>query len=109
MKKPLLNLTVLAATASFAHGQGTIALGHSALTRINIRSYPDGTFRNCVFSDNIVVGVFYGPTGTTPEQLTFVPSLATIGSTGGVLANAPSVFALPGTEAGQIVSLQIRA
>jgi len=108
MKK--LYLTIgLAGVATLAHGQGTIAFGNSALTRINIRSYPDGTVRNCLPSDNLFIGVFYGPTGATPEQLILVPGLATIGSTAGVLVNAPSVFALPGTEAGQIVSLQIRA
>ena len=95
--------------AMLGHGQGTIAFGNSALTRINIRDYRDGTIRNCLSTDGITVGVFYGPAGSTPEQLLLVPGLATIGSTAGVLVNAPSVFLLPGTEGGQIVSLQIRA
>jgi hypothetical protein len=95
--------------ASLAHGQGTIAFGNGTLTRFYIRGYPDGVIRTCVSSDNLVVGAFYGPVGTNPDQLALAPGLAIFGPTSGILINAPSVFALPGTEPGQIVSLQIRA
>jgi len=36
------------------------------------------------------------------------PGLATIGPVDGVMINAPGVFPLPGTEPGQVISLQIR-
>ena len=107
MKKLLLGISFLS-IAILAHGQGTIAFGNSALTRIIIRSYPDGTIRNCLSTDGITVGVFYGPAGSTSDQLTLAPGVASIGTTAGIII-APSVFALPGTEGGQIVSLQIRA
>jgi len=108
MQKLLLGISFFS-IAILAHGQGTIAFGNSALTRFIIRSYPDGTIRNCLPSDGISVGVFYGPAGTSADQLALAPGLANIGATAGVLVNAPSVFGLPGTESGQIVSLQIRA
>ena len=109
MKKLLFTLILASAAVSLAHGQGTIAFGNSALTRITIRPWPDGTLRNCLPVDNLVVGAFYGPANSPGSQLVLVPGLATIGSTAGVMINAPSVYALPGTEAGEIVSLQIRA
>jgi len=107
MKKLFLTL-YLVTIAALAHGQGTIAFGNSALTRIQI-PLPDGTLRNATAADGLVVGVFYGPAGSPCESLVQAPGLATIGNTAGVLVNAPSVFPLPGTEQGQVVSLQIRA
>jgi len=98
MKKSLLTIGFAAITA-LAQGQGTIAFGNSALTRIRITGPTMG--------DSFFIGAFYGPAGSTQEYLLPAPSLATI-ATDGVMVNAPSVFALPGTEAGQVVSLQIR-
>jgi hypothetical protein len=99
MKGVFLHLIVLAGIVSLAHGQGTIAFGNSALTRIQITG---PTMGNTFF-----VGAFYGPAGSTQEYLAPAPGLATF-TTAGVMVNAPSVFALPGTEPGQVVSLQIR-
>ena len=105
MKKLLLTLGLISITV-FAHAQGTIAFGNSALTRIVVPS-GDGSSRNATAADGLIIGVFYGPAGTT--DLVMAPGTATIGSTAGVMVGAPSVFALPGTEAGQVISLQIRA
>ena len=107
MQKLLLTLA-LAALTPLCHGQGTIAFGNSALTKITTRS-PDGTGQTPLpASAGYVFGVFYGSANSSQGQLQLAPGLAQIGTTAGVLVNAPSVFALPGTEPGQIVSLQIR-
>src|SRR5262245_15130163 len=108
MEKLLLGIA-FAGIAVLAHGQGTIAFGNGALTRITCRDL-DGTVRNVTAADNLAIGVFYGPANTTAcEALVQAPGFASIGTTAGVMVNAPSVFALPGTEPGQVVSLQIRA
>jgi hypothetical protein len=110
MKKTLLTLALVALTAVASHAQGTIAFGNSALTRVQIR---DGaTLRNATTGDGLNFYVFFGPANTAADALTQVQQpdpKASIGTTAGVMVNAPSVFALPGTEGGQIVSLQIRA
>jgi len=106
MKKLLLTLGLIGITI-FAHAQGTIAFGNSALTRIVVPSLDGGGGRNATAADGLIIGAFYGPAGTT--DLVMAPGTATIGSTAGIMVGAPSVFALPGTEAGQVVSLQIRA
>jgi hypothetical protein len=108
MKKHLLTLALVAMTTVAAYSQGTIAFGNSALTRVQLVQL-DGTTRNALASDNLKIGVFFGQAGASADALTQAPGEAGIGSTAGVMANAPSVFALPGTEPGQIVSLQIRA
>jgi len=105
MKKLLLVIGVAAITA-FAHGQGTIAFGNSALTRVTV--FDGGVRRNATAADGFLFGAFYGPAGSTQDYLVLAPGLATIGTTAGVMMNAPSVFALPGTQPGQVVSLQIR-
>jgi len=96
-------------TSVAAYAQGTIAFGNSALTRVQIRE--NGVVRgNATAADNLIIGVFFGQAGASESTLTQAPGLAAIsGTTAGVLVNAASVFALPGTEPGQIVSLQIRA
>src|SRR4026209_49882 len=110
MKKSLLTIGLFAITA-FAHGQGTIAFGNSALTRCIIC---DGVspIRNATAADGVNFYVFWGPAGATADALVQVQQpdpKASISSTVGVMTNAPSVFARPGTEGGQVVSLQIRA
>jgi len=106
MKKLILTLGLIGIT-TFAYAQGTIAFGNNALTRTMIGG--DGAaIRGNTSADGVIFGAFYGPAGSGPEALVQAPGLASIGSTSGVMINAPSVFALPGTEPGQIVSLQIR-
>src|SRR5882672_2212796 len=109
MKTPLLTLALVALTTVATHAQGTIAFGNSALTRVQIKQ-ADGTLRNATVQDGIIIGVFFGPADSASGALTQAPGEAGISAINpGVMANAPSVFALPGTEPGQIVSLQIRA
>lgn len=108
MKKLLLTLGIISCTLTSAVAQGTIAFGNSALTRIQVCE-PNAPMRYATAADGIVVSVWYGPAGSSGDSLTQAPGTATIGSTGGVMINAPSVFAIPGTEPNQVVSLQIRA
>jgi hypothetical protein len=97
--------------AILAHGQGTIAFGNGTLTRCVICdsfSLP----RLATAADGLAFYVFWGPAGSAAHELVQVQQAgptATIGTTAGVMINAPSVFAIPGTEPGQVVSLQIRA
>lgn len=57
-------------------------------------------------ADGFTIGVWYGSSADSLQQALGV---ARIGGTEGVMVGATSVFALPGTEAGQTVALQIRA
>ena len=59
-------------------------------------------------ADGMQFAVFYGPAGSTAEQLVKAPGIGTIGNVEGIMVGLPSVLALPGTEAGQVVSLQVR-
>jgi hypothetical protein len=106
MKKLLLAIG-FTTIASLAHGQGTIAFGNGTLTRVTVLNSPS-VARNATTADGLLIGAFYGPAGSTQDYLVLAPGLATIGTTDGIMVNAPSVFALPGTQPGQVVSLQIR-
>lgn len=108
MKKLLVTFALISLT-SLSYAQGTIAFGNSALTRITIYSEPGGTIRNATAADGLTFSIWYGPEGSTKDQLVTAPGLASIGPTAGVMINAPSVFALPGTSPNEVVSLQIRA
>jgi hypothetical protein len=108
MKKTLLTLALVALTAVATYAQGTIAFGNSALTRVLFAATPGGATVNfdpaaAAIGGNIQIGVFVNGSDTP------VQGLATIGTTAGVMINAPSVYAIPGTDAGQVVSIQIRA
>jgi hypothetical protein len=107
MKKLLLTIC-LAAITEFAHGQGTIAFGNGTLTRVMVCDA--GQLRNATAADGLTFAVFFGPASSFDLTEVQQPApKATIGGVPGIMINAPSVFALPGTEPGQVVSLQIRA
>jgi len=105
--KPLLLIAALEAATVLAHAQGTIWFGNSTLTPISVRLL-DGTQRLANAQDDLLIGAFYGPGGTITGPFVVAPGLATIGPVDGVMINAPRVFPLPGTEPGQVISLQIR-
>ncbi len=106
MKKLLLTLGLIG-IAVLANAQGTIAFGNNVASRITI-AYPLPP-RLLTSSDGFTFGVFFGPAGSGSDVLQQAPGTATIGATTpGVMTGAPSVFALPGTEPGQVVSMQIR-
>lgn len=108
MKKTLLTIALVAMAAVSSFAQGTIAFGNSALTRVQV-ALPGTAARNATTADELTISVWFGPAGANADALTQAPGTASIGSTAGVMVNAPSVFALPGTEPNQVVSLQIRA
>jgi hypothetical protein len=113
MKKALLTLVLVALTAIATYAQGTIAFGNGTLTRVQVREQQLGPLRNATAADGLGFSVFFGAAGISdPAALTRVDQaapIATIGPVDGIMINAPSIFPLPGTEPGQVVSLQILA
>lgn len=110
MKKTLLTVALVAMSAVASFAQGTIAFGNSVAARISVKESPEAAARTATAADGLTFGVFFGPAGSAEGALTQAPGTATIGAaTPGILTGAASVFALPGTDAQQIVSLQIRA
>ncbi len=106
MKKLTIILGIVG-FAVLAHSQGTIAFGNNVGSRFMFGDLSG--CRSMTAADGVTFGVFFGPAGTSEGALQQAPGTATIGaSTPGVMTGASSVFALPGTEAQQIVSLQIR-
>ncbi len=107
MKKLFLTLGLIGCTV-LAHAQGTFSWGNTALTRINmvgptgIRIYP-------IPEDGFTFSLYYGPAGSTEEQLIAATPPAVIGAVPGVLTGAETVLALPSPGPGQIISLQVRA
>jgi hypothetical protein len=106
MKILFLILFIETATTSI-HAQGTIRMGNSPLTPISVRLL-DGNQRLVTAEDNLLIGAFYGLAGTGADLLLPAPGLATIGPVDGVMINTPGILPLPGTEPGQVVSLQVR-
>jgi hypothetical protein len=113
MKKTLLTLALVALTTVASYAQGTIAFGNGTFTRVTVKDLATGVVRgNATAADALTFAVFFGPAGASADALTRVEqtgNVATIGPVDGIMINAPGIFALPGTDAGQIVSLQIRA
>jgi hypothetical protein len=95
MKKLLLTLALVAMTAA-TYAQGTIAFGNSALTKYMVNSAP--ATLTPVFS----FGVFVNGSATP------VPTLGASSTTTAGIIVAPSVYAIPGTDPLQVVSLQIK-
>lgn len=106
MKKLVATLSLISLSI-LSYAQGTIAFGNSALTRVIVCTDVNNPPYQMT-EDGIVVSVWFGPAGSSRDALVQAPGTATIGTTAGVLTGAPSVFALPGTEPNQVVSLQIR-
>jgi len=110
MKKSLLTLALVALTTVASYAQGTIQFNNSALTRVMV-AIPGQAVRQANASDNLIIGVYYGPEGIqsdTDARWQLAPGTASVGA-GGILANASGNFPLPGTNPGDVVSLQIRA
>ncbi len=107
MKTLLLTLGLLS-LAVLTHAQGTIMWGNDTFTRILVVPLSGDTFPPTA-ADGFTFSLYYGPAGSTAEQLIFSGATAHIGEVPGVLAGAPSASALPGTVVGETISLQIRA
>jgi hypothetical protein len=95
MKKLFLTLAIVAATAA-SYAQGTIAFGNSALTKFTVNGAA------ATLGVQLNFGVFVN--GATQP----VPTLGTASTTTAGIIVAPSVYAIPGTDPLQVVSLQIK-
>ncbi len=108
VKKLIIIIAIIGCSLASALAQGTIFFGNSVLSRVGIPT-PEGSVRYLSPADGFTIGAFYGPAGSSKEQLVMAPTTAVIGAYPGIMDNVSSAFALPGTEPNQIVSLQIRA
>lgn len=89
-------LFTLIATLSLSHGQGTIAFGNSALTKYSVG-------RSATLQDPAMnFGVFVNGSSVPVQPLGFSST-----TTAGIIV-AGGVYAIPGTEPGQVVRMQIR-
>ncbi len=102
MKKTLLTLALVGFSAAATYAQGTIQFLNSALSKLK---YVDAPGAAAVDSPvGTVVGVFYG---ASPSALTLAET--TVRTTAAGLWSGGTVFALPGTNPGETVSLKIAA
>jgi hypothetical protein len=108
MKKLLLTIGLAAIAITDTHAQGTINWRNTVTTPILVSLFGSPP-RIATEADGLSFGLFVGPAGSSAEALVPVPGTASIGAVDGVLINASSVLPLPGTEGGQILSLQVRA
>jgi len=99
----MLTLALVGLSAAATYAQGTIQFLNSALSKIKYIDAPGAAVADAPIGT--VVGVFWGPNGSS---LTLVPTTATITTTAGVFSGG-AVYALPGSQEGQIVSLKIAA
>lgn len=101
MKKLLLTLALVAATAA-VYAQGTINFPNTALTRVQL----DGV--NVPVTANLInYGVFWG---TAADNLSLVPTLGANSTvSAGLIGGAANAnFLVTGSQANQVVYLQIR-
>jgi hypothetical protein len=109
MKKIFALTLTLGLIATSVHGQGTIAFANSALTRVIYHSDLLGG-ESIPLPTNIPInyGVFWGTSvnGTTAWHGPVLPLGVSSTTTAGLIV-APSIYAIPGTEADQRVLMQI--
>ena len=108
MKKLLLTIGLAAIAVTDTPAQGTVSWRNSAATPILV-SFFGSAPRIATEADGLSFGLFAGPAGSSADALVQVSGTANIGPVDGVLVNASNVLPLPGTEGGQVVSLQVRA
>ncbi len=102
MKKILIPLVtaILGLVAPLSHGQGTIQFLNSALSKIKYLDDPCAALTDAPVG--AVVGVFYG---ATSDSLTLAEATARMTAPG--IFSGGTVFALPGTNPGETISLKI--
>jgi hypothetical protein len=105
MKKLLLTLAIVA-SATLSYGQGTIAFGNSIAALVGYKSSPSATRITLPTSIAANYGVFWG---TSADSLSLnTGNLGTSSTTSAGIIVAPSVYGLTGSEALQVVYVQIR-
>lgn len=108
MKKLFLTLG-FTIVALLTHAQGDIQLvnwGNGALTRIIIEGAASGPFIP-VASDGFAFSLYYGPPGSTAEELVPATPPASIGDSPGILTGARAVLP-PFTDPNQVITVQVR-
>ncbi len=110
MKKILLSLGLVAVTLVNALADGTINPLPGILGRFRVDTDRDGfPDRNATAADGFQLHLFYGPADvTSPGELIHFPQFALIDGTTGIWTGLPSTLGIPGTEVGQIISLEFR-
>lgn len=120
MKKQLLTLAFAAMATVASYAQGTIAFGNSVGTAIRIVGDSVNPANHTMSAadqtrNNIAIGVFYGPSGSTAVAEQAVGT-GVIGASAGVLAsilgnNVLNLYSIPGSspDGGTVVALEIRA
>ena len=112
MKKTLITIALMAATAVASFGQGTINPLNGALSKVRIDSNGNGIYEStdaaATTTDGIQFTVLWGAAGTAP---THALGTLTIGTTAGILVGLPAITALPiaAGDVGTVISLQITA
>ena len=107
MKKLLLALGLVGFSFTSSLAQGGINPLNNSLTRVQICA--DGqNLRNATASDGLRFSIWFGPANSAAGDLVQVGNDAVIGTTAGIIAGWPSLFAIPQAQPGEAVSLQIR-
>jgi PEP-CTERM motif len=112
MKKQLLATALVALTAVSTFAQGTIQLNNSVGTPVRIDVNGNGLYetvagtdRQATAADGLTVQVWWG----SGAELSLAPAGATVGANGVLVGNNLAGFQIEGSQASQVVSLQIRA
>jgi hypothetical protein len=100
MKKTILTLALIGASAVATFAQGTIQFLNSGLSPVKFGVIPGAALVNA--PTGVRVGVFWG---TTRENLALQTPTTAIGATPGVFSGG-SAYALPGTNPGETVFLK---
>lgn len=109
MKKLLLTLVLVGFTLIGAQAQGTINPLNNPLFRLTLDEDQNGTpDRFATAADGFVMNLFYGPANASANDLTQYPQFAVIGDYAGIFTGLPTVLGIPGTDTGDIVSVQMR-
>lgn len=107
MKKTLLTLALVAATAVATYAQGTIQFNNNALTRVTYTDATGVNRGNVTAAMGVVFGVFVNGSLTPVGDDT--SRLGTIGTTAGVFAApAGGLYGIPGHLPNSTVQLQVR-
>src|SRR5215204_3270577 len=102
MKKTLFTLALVGLSAVASYAQGTIQFLNTFQQKLGLIEVPGGVRVDA--PAGTVVGVFWG---TSADNLTLVPATTTITTPGQF--NGGAIYALPGSNPGDIVSLKIAA
>ena len=99
-------ILAMTSCAAATHAAGTITFGNSGLTKMQLYQAGGTTVPVPTYAQ-IVYGVFWG---TNRDELTLVLPLGANSTAfaGGIAAPTSSAYAIPGTEGGQTVFMQIK-